>query len=721
MVNDGKKPLTTHQQRVITGAESGRNVAIVGGAGVGKSFTLFALNDWCEAEVVRTITRLLVEQGQLPSSVVALVLMPYLHQSEEKQQFDARPYVSRTAPTGIAAVNVKGTTLHRRFGLTTIDDETEEDVEAHIQTLVKSADLYRKRTDQILELMNDSTVNEYTLRTLLNRIEVQSDDTAVQLLTTEYLIIDEFSMVQEAMIERAERIAQAVRRNKQPMGGIRVYVSGDPLQLPPFPTAEEKWTCVWDPPMLFETKWWKRINPVVIELKEVHRQSDRDFIQLLQGVRTHEKFAAPHPELVRRLRARSRSMAVMHEVNMASLAVDPDYIQPIYIHGRRAEVSTYNETKMNELPERATAFHMQAIIVRTIWTNDPASPPGKTNRVKVNIACHLTNDRFDSVRDKKDKEFAIPVSNHHLERVRGLIQHRLNDMTVSPVQELKSSAQIIILSNVDVDAGISNGTRGVIRGMVPWRPPTDNSFAQPTQPWETLPTWLRKGKYVSRPVADGFTTLYYRRFTYHHWPKAKMVKTKLHNVPDPVTLNLHPWKIKLPRDDTAPIDPDFVSEHMYLFQIPMSACWALTGDKAQGQTFFEGAFVNMESCFKSGHFYTSVSRVPKESLLHIEDFSEAYCGPRVKTQKMHASRAALEFYRSLNAGKLDVGFTSTVKRQRDDTVWTEAAIASATAAAAPPPVSVAIPTDDELELLDQLDAPNAAASDSVKPNKKRCL
>jgi ATP-dependent DNA helicase PIF1 len=104
-----------------------------------------------------------------------------------------------TASTGIAAVNIGGTTLHRFAGLRNGDGSTEA-VVAEVLT---------------------------------------SREACVRWRTCQALVVDEISMVSGALLDKLDAVAQAVRRNDQPFGGIQVLLFGDFL-----PWGEPVCVCV---------------------------------------------------------------------------------------------------------------------------------------------------------------------------------------------------------------------------------------------------------------------------------------------------------------------------------------------------------------------------------------------------------------------------------------------------------------------------------------------
>lgn len=151
------------------------------------------------------------------------------------------------APTGVAALLVNGATIHSFFRfpprLVTDDD---------IQ-LVRDRKLYRK-----LDL----------------------------------LIIDEISMVRVDLIDAIDKFLKLNRESEEPFGGVSVLMVGDLFQLPPVVTRQDVEGLMrmkYDSPYFFSAKAFKQCRLVAKELTRVFRQTDTEFINLLNGVRVSEK------------------------------------------------------------------------------------------------------------------------------------------------------------------------------------------------------------------------------------------------------------------------------------------------------------------------------------------------------------------------------------------------------------------------------------------------
>uniref|UniRef100_A0AAV2JVE3 ATP-dependent DNA helicase n=1 Tax=Knipowitschia caucasica TaxID=637954 RepID=A0AAV2JVE3_KNICA len=143
-----------------------------------------------------------------------------------------------TASTGVAACHIGGTTLHSFAGIGS-----------------GSAPL-----DQCISLAQRPGVLQHWT-------------------SCRHLIIDEVSMVEAHYFDKLESVARSVRRSTEPFGGIQLIVCGDFLQLPPVSKGKDK------AQFCFQSRSWRKVMQVNMELSEVRRQTDQSFISLLQAVR----------------------------------------------------------------------------------------------------------------------------------------------------------------------------------------------------------------------------------------------------------------------------------------------------------------------------------------------------------------------------------------------------------------------------------------------------
>ncbi len=157
------------------------------------------------------------------------------------------------APTGVAAINAGGMTIHSFFQLP---------FGPYLPGNSRDAARQRKFSREKIRL-------------------IQSLD---------LLVIDEISMVRADLLDGIDDVLRRYKNHYQPFGGVQLLMIGDLHQLPPV-VKEEEWGMLrsyYQTPYFFSSQALQQTQPVVIELKHIYRQSDSTFIELLNKVRDNK-------------------------------------------------------------------------------------------------------------------------------------------------------------------------------------------------------------------------------------------------------------------------------------------------------------------------------------------------------------------------------------------------------------------------------------------------
>jgi ATP-dependent exoDNAse (exonuclease V) alpha subunit len=191
--------ILTSENRFFNAARAGENILLAGQAGTGKSHLL-------------------------------------------KQFIDEHEDVIVTAPTGVAALNIQGVTIHRWSGIG-----------------------HGLAEDQTVSNFYDEMIKDRRNSGALRRIR-----------EAKTLIIDEISMLGAKTLDLLDFIFKRVRGSQCPFGGIQIITCGDFLQLPPI---NDQWA--------FESEAWKDAGFAKITMEKVWRQDEPDFLRALCGYRTN--------------------------------------------------------------------------------------------------------------------------------------------------------------------------------------------------------------------------------------------------------------------------------------------------------------------------------------------------------------------------------------------------------------------------------------------------
>lgn len=160
------------------------------------------------------------------------------------------------APTGVAAINAGGVTIHSFFQLP-----------------------FDPYLPDVKELVTEYQLPERHKSLNKNKLSV--------IRTLELLIIDEISMVRADLLDAIDMTLRRYRRSSRPFGGVQLLMIGDVHQLSPVVTESERGYMerVYASPYFFASKALQRTPYVTIELTTVYRQQDETFVNLLNHVR----------------------------------------------------------------------------------------------------------------------------------------------------------------------------------------------------------------------------------------------------------------------------------------------------------------------------------------------------------------------------------------------------------------------------------------------------
>ncbi len=217
-----------------------------------------------------------------------------------------------TAPTGVAAINAGGVTLHSFFQMP-------------FGPMVPGSEAY-------------GTDRQRRFRKEKKNIIVSLD----------LLVIDEISMVRADLLDGVDTVLRRYRRNDQPFGGVQLLMIGDLHQLPPV-VKDDEWRLLRDhyqSPYFFSCQALAKTPLATIALKHIYRQSDNHFIQLLNRVRDNNLDGQSLAELNQR-----------YQPKFSPSDKNQGYIT-LCTHNRQAD--TINQARLKEVAGKSRSF--QALI-----------------------------------------------------------------------------------------------------------------------------------------------------------------------------------------------------------------------------------------------------------------------------------------------------------------------------------------------------------------------
>ena len=215
------------------------------------------------------------------------------------------------APTGIAAINAGGSTLHSFFKIP-------------FHPL----------------LPNDSM---FSVRNIRNTLKYNSEKIKI-IREVELIIIDEISMVRADIIDFIDKVLRIYSRNmREPFGGKQLLLVGDIYQLEPVVREEDRrlLSPFYRSSFFFDAKVFEYFQLVSIELRKVYRQSDPVFISILDHIRTSQVPMSDLQKLNQRVGAQLD---------------ESDSKLAITLSTRRDTVDYINESQLKLLPGKPTLF-----------------------------------------------------------------------------------------------------------------------------------------------------------------------------------------------------------------------------------------------------------------------------------------------------------------------------------------------------------------------------
>ena len=253
--NQDSSQLSQTQLAVVEAFEAGRNIFVTGKAGSGKSYLLNFLK------------------------------LNYAAQG-----------LHITASTGIAAINIGGSTIHSWSAI----------------------GLGNLPVEKIIE----------------NIFSAKMSKVRRKIISAKALAIDEISMISAQTFELIDAVLRAVRQCNKPMGGLQILLFGDFLQLPPVNKTDLNFH------FCFESPIWKELDLKAFVLEEIFRQSDKKFIRILNNLR-HAELEEEDVEILQ-----SRINAI--DNNSA--------IKPTILTTHNARVEKINDDELKNIPNKEVVF-----------------------------------------------------------------------------------------------------------------------------------------------------------------------------------------------------------------------------------------------------------------------------------------------------------------------------------------------------------------------------
>jgi DNA-binding NarL/FixJ family response regulator len=292
------------------------------------------------------------------------------------------------APTGIAAINAAGVTIHSLFQL-------------------PFGAFFPDAAGSVIN--QNITFNFNTPRTMVKHLNMQGNKRRM-IQELELLVIDEVSMLRADMLDAIDFSLRYIRRNKNvPFGGVQLLFIGDLHQLPPV-VKNDEWRVMagfYKSIYFFDALALQNNPPVYIELDKIYRQDDSVFIDLLNNLRNNQ------------ITAQDNALLQQHFIRDFKPASDENYIT-LTTHNNKADA--INRDRLTQLTSKSYFFDAKV----SGEFSEHAYPNDKSLELKVGAQIMFIKN--DMTAEKRYYNGKIGVV-HHIEK--GVVEIELpEDKTV---------------------------------------------------------------------------------------------------------------------------------------------------------------------------------------------------------------------------------------------------------------------------------------------------
>lgn len=285
------------------------------------------------------------------------------------------------APTGVAAINAGGMTIHSFFQLPT--------------------GLFIPAEGGGWGI-NNGNHEIYNRSTLLKKLRIRSEKREV-IKQLELLIIDEISMVRADLLDAVDTILRHIRHQPLlPFGGVQMVYIGDLFQLPPVAKNDE-WYILsqyYKSPFFFDALSIQHSQPLYIELKKIYRQNDDVFINILNNIRNNS--------------CTPQDLQLLHRYYNPEFKV-PENENYITLTSHNAKAEAINHVALNNLSGKEYCYEAEI----TGEFNERAYPAEKILKLKVGAqVMFIKNDKGEARRYFNGKLATVSSLENNSIRVR---------------------------------------------------------------------------------------------------------------------------------------------------------------------------------------------------------------------------------------------------------------------------------------------------------------
>lgn len=286
------------------------------------------------------------------------------------------------APTGIAAINAGGVTIHSMFGLP-------------LRTFLPTTDrIDSSLANNIIDLQQHFKYRKDKLK-LLREVEV--------------LIIDEVSMLRADVLDMMDFSLRFIRRNNQRFGGVQMLFIGDLYQLPPVVRDEHVLKMFYNSPFFFDSLAIKDIPLLTIELTKVYRQTDQEFLEILNAIRDGDVANIDFNHLNERydpgFEAGEEPYVYLCSHNKMADDINQEKLKDIKVSPKSYEAKLFGEFKENQYPNEQ--FLELKVGAQVMFIRNDISGEKKYFNGKLGEISSLDENEIKVILDGSEREITV--------------------------------------------------------------------------------------------------------------------------------------------------------------------------------------------------------------------------------------------------------------------------------------------------------------------------
>ena len=284
------------------------------------------------------------------------------------------------APTGVAAINAGGVTIHSFFQMSFGPQIPQGNTSSSNPTGLNAQRPIKRYSKEKINIIR----------------------------SLDLLVIDEISMVRADLLDGIDEVLRRFRDRRKPFGGVQVLMIGDLQQLAPV-VKEDEWNILksyYDTCYFFSSRALKQASFISIELKHIYRQSDDKFIGLLNQIRENQANAETLQELNKRYIPNFQPKNEEEYITLTTHNYQAQQINQSKLKELTTKAHSFEANVYDEFPEYLYPTDFKLVLktgAQVMFVKNDTSPEKRYYNGKIGKVIHI-NDDFIEVECKGDTE-----------------------------------------------------------------------------------------------------------------------------------------------------------------------------------------------------------------------------------------------------------------------------------------------------------------------------